>query len=79
VGWIPLVRDRGKWWSFVNTVLSRIVWLSGEPLASEEGLCSMELFSLLVSVTFWYGRRKVELIKKNVSEMPWKNTANCMF
>ena len=35
----------------------------------------MELVSLLVSVTFWYDRRRVELIKK--CEMSWKNIANC--
>jgi hypothetical protein len=49
---IDLAVDRDRWWAVVNTVMNiwvlklrGISWLAEELLASQEGLCCMELFS----------------------------------
>ena len=54
VDWIDLAHDRHKGGARVNTVIKRrvpqvreISWLVEELSASQEGLCSMEIFSSL--------------------------------
>jgi hypothetical protein len=49
VDWIHLSQDRGQWWAVVNLQLHKkgeISWSSERLLASQEGLCSLELVIL---------------------------------
>jgi hypothetical protein len=48
--WIKLAQDRDQWWALENTVMNfrfhkrrGISWLAETLLASQDGLCSMEL------------------------------------
>jgi hypothetical protein len=50
VDWIDLAQDRDRWWAVVHTVMNLQVPLNAgnslsslDILASQEGLCSMEL------------------------------------
>ena len=55
VDWINVVQNRDKWWAVVNTVMKLrvpymrgISWLAEKLYAYQEGLCPMELVSLVV-------------------------------
>ena len=50
IDWIDLAQDRDKWWALVNTVMNLrfhkwcgISWVAYNMLASQEGLCFVEL------------------------------------
>jgi hypothetical protein len=51
VDWMQLVQNRDQWWVLGNTVMSlHVLWKTGILLAewllaSQEGLCSLELLS----------------------------------
>jgi hypothetical protein len=48
LNWINLAQNRDRWWALVDMIMTLVVpkngrnFLTEGPLASEEGLCSME-------------------------------------
>ena len=52
MNWIDLAQDRDRWWALLNAVMNllfrqmwRISWTAEKLLASQEGICSIDLFS----------------------------------